>query len=321
MTAATTDVGHPGGGMTYARFFPSDWRTGCLVLNLEEEGLYIRFCAFMYDTGRAPPDNDAITSRLLNVQIQKYRKVMASLIRKGKIIRTQGILINERVQEELDKYRLDKIARSEAAKKREEERKERLQREIAKALEAKAKQDTPQATPQDTPPLTPMGTVGGQPWVPDEARHKKDNKINETQAGVWHGSGTNPESRIQNPESKQASSAPPELAGLNGSADPMLKDIVGWMVGGDEPAARSWLAKFIQLHGQEVVRESYFKLSTDIAQGALLARPLEVWGKIATRIRKEPRQGAPPQSSEDRLERIRGIAEAAVEKKRPEVRR
>jgi uncharacterized protein YdaU (DUF1376 family) len=73
----------PLGGVTFARFFPSDWRTGCYNLNLEEEGLYIRCCAFMYDTGQPIPGNDALAARLMHVQVQKYTKVMNALIDKG----------------------------------------------------------------------------------------------------------------------------------------------------------------------------------------------------------------------------------------------
>ena len=63
------------GGMTYAKFFPQDWLQGCLTsLSLEEEGLYIRSCAWMYDTGLPIPGDDYRASLCLNVQIQKYHQ-------------------------------------------------------------------------------------------------------------------------------------------------------------------------------------------------------------------------------------------------------
>ena len=126
MSQNNPDLGGGLGGITYARFFPSDWRSGCFTLNLEEEGLYIRSCAWMYDTGQSLPGNDAVAAKLLNVQVQKYSKVMASLIAKGKMIRAQGAIFNKRVFDEIDKYRLQQEARSAAAKRREEERKAKI---------------------------------------------------------------------------------------------------------------------------------------------------------------------------------------------------
>lgn len=206
-------------GMTYAKFFPSDWRTGCMILNLEEEGLYIRVCMFMYDTGTAIPDDDQKAARLLNVQVQKYQKVMASLIAKGKIFRAQGLLINERVQEELDKWKLERAARSEAARKREAFRKEQMQRGA-----------TPPGVPPHLPPHLPPhqpggGCLGGAPHipldVPPEVSPKKANDYNvgptTTVAQRYHGSGTNPESRIQKPKKKGEGGA---FAPSSADADP-----------------------------------------------------------------------------------------------------
>lgn len=47
---------------SWVQFFSSDWRSGCLVLSLEEEGLYIRSCNFTWDTGEPLP-NDAAWPR------------------------------------------------------------------------------------------------------------------------------------------------------------------------------------------------------------------------------------------------------------------
>lgn len=183
----------PLGGVTFARFFPSDWRSGCFCLNLEEEGLYIRACAWMYDTGQALPGNDATAARLLNVQVQKYSKVMQSLIDKGKMIRAQGVLINKRVFDEIDKFRSQQATRSDAAKRREQERKDRLAREatdVIVAARSKAKRDaTPLATPPPTPPPTPPRLVGGYPQETPprliEGEEKKRNEINENPARLW----------------------------------------------------------------------------------------------------------------------------------------
>lgn len=89
------------------------------------------------------------------------------------------------------------------------------------------------------------------------------------------------------------------LAGLNGAASPMLKDIVGWMGGGDEQCAGQWLATQIAIYGEAVVRDSYSKLKTDMADSRkrLVARPLQTWCSIAARMHasvgQTPQPGAP----------------------------
>lgn len=189
------------GGMTFARFFPSDWRTGCLVLNLEEEGLYIRVCMFHYDTGKALPDDYAKCAQLLRVQRQKLAKVMDSLIAKGKIIRAQGILFNERVQEEIDRYRDEHLARALAAKKRELAKKAKLE-EIMRELEEHAAKKA--ATPGQPPTQPPQTPPHQPPYQPHPGEHggdaEKRNEINETQAqgAVYQ----NLEARNQKPERK-----------------------------------------------------------------------------------------------------------------------
>jgi uncharacterized protein YdaU (DUF1376 family) len=193
-----------GVSMMYAKFFPSDWRTGCLTLTLEEEGLYIRVCAYMYDTGKPLPDKDREASQLLRVQVQKYEKVMKSLIAKGKMIRAQGFIINERVQEEWHRYMMMMANRAEAAKKREATRK-RLAEEVEKAiLEQRAAGGPPLGTPQATPPPTPLGTPPTSVEGTPQGEGKLANKINERRAQTEHDSAHNLESRIQKLESKRS---------------------------------------------------------------------------------------------------------------------
>jgi len=143
---------------------------------------------------------------------------------------------------------------------------------------------------------------------------EKPNEINETEAqekqkksSPWITRSQNPESR-SHIASKQEDAG--ELAGLNGSADPMLADIVSWMNGGDISNARQWLSRMIGINGADVVKSSYQKLVTDITDGKTISAPLQTWGKIATRMRSEPQaMRGTAQSGESRRERIRRIAE------------
>jgi uncharacterized protein YdaU (DUF1376 family) len=195
-----------GVSMMYAKFFPSDWRTGCLTLTLEEEGLYIRVCAYMYDTGKAVPADYSQAAYLLRVQIHKYKKVMDSLIAKGKMIRAQGYIINERVQEEWHRYLMQMKIREEAAKKREATRK-RLAEEVERAiLEKRAEGQTPHHTPHLTPPDNPPSKVGGKVEVTPLEESELPNEINEGEPRVKQTLAHKLESRIQKLESKSSSS-------------------------------------------------------------------------------------------------------------------
>lgn len=42
-------------GVEFVRFYPGAWRNGCALLSLEEEALYLRICAFRWDTGHLVP--------------------------------------------------------------------------------------------------------------------------------------------------------------------------------------------------------------------------------------------------------------------------
>ena len=102
------------------------------------------------------------------------------------------------------------------------------------------------------------------------------------------------------PLASQESGSPRELAGLNGSADPMISDIVGWMPGGTETLARNWLKTMVSQLGQDAVRRSYLKLKTDLACGSLIAQPLQTWPKIAHRMKAEPASAATPEEAAEK---------------------
>jgi uncharacterized protein YdaU (DUF1376 family) len=320
-TSMERAAAHPLGGMTYARFFPSDWRTGCLCLNLEEEGLYIRFCAYMYDTGSAPPDDDKITSRLLNVHILQYRKVMASLVAKGKIIRAQGILINERVQEEIDRYRREYVARVRAAKEREAKR-----RQIAQELEADlaAKRANPRVNPPVNPGVNPRVNPGVTPipslGLPTQSTTKLSNEINDTPttavAQPDHDCGTNPESRIQKPEKKEiipttnvevdaAGGSSGYLDELNGTAVDLIA-FIGRHARVDEQTAQRMLTTNIKTFTAPAMLEAFSITLADMAGGLISAPYKYLIGAARNAKERMAKKAAavPKQSRADRLMRL-----------------
>jgi uncharacterized protein YdaU (DUF1376 family) len=85
---------------SYARFYASKWRSGTLMLTLEEEGLYIRVSAFQMECGQPIPTDWKEGARLLCVQPLKYRKTVDALIAKGKLVFTPDGIICERAMHE-----------------------------------------------------------------------------------------------------------------------------------------------------------------------------------------------------------------------------
>lgn len=142
--------------MTYAKWYLKDWMAETLELNLEEEGMYCRFCNYMYSTGLPLIDDDISAAKKMRVHINQYRKVMPRLVEKGKIVKAQGHLISDRVLKEIDRFRLENAARSEAARKREAVRKAALEVATTKAVQSlKDERDLKQLA----------GDLGVDPWV------------------------------------------------------------------------------------------------------------------------------------------------------------
>ncbi len=52
-------------GARFVRFYPSDWRSGCIGMSFEQEGFYVRVCAFIYEADRRLPLDDSLAAKLL----------------------------------------------------------------------------------------------------------------------------------------------------------------------------------------------------------------------------------------------------------------
>lgn len=87
-------------GPTYVRMYQTDWRSGCMGLTLEQEGLYVRICMFQAEAGRRVPLDDSQAARMLNCQTKMYRRVLGDLLRLGKIKRHDDGYGNDRIEHE-----------------------------------------------------------------------------------------------------------------------------------------------------------------------------------------------------------------------------
>lgn len=109
--------------MTYFKFYPSDWLAGTADMTAEERGIYITALCVMYDRMGGMPFDERKGAPLMRVDIRIYRRVRDKLIADGKFVRDGDLIRNMRVEKEITDYVIEFRRRSEAAKKREAERK------------------------------------------------------------------------------------------------------------------------------------------------------------------------------------------------------
>lgn len=123
-------IGHNGGppltddvpSMSYFKFYPSDFLAGTADMTAEERGVYITALAVMYDRMGGMPFDERRGAPLIRVDIRIYRRVRDKLIEMGKFFRDGDVIRNTRVEKEITDYIIEFRRRSEAAKKREAER-------------------------------------------------------------------------------------------------------------------------------------------------------------------------------------------------------
>lgn len=136
MTATT--LNSKSKGARFVRFYPSDWRSGCFGMTLEQEGLYVRICAYIYDTSRRLPLDDSAAAKFLGAHTNAYRKIRDQLAAIGKLAKCDDGWTVNRAERELAKAT---SAHSEGA----------VERQADQGEERNTRQDTLGDTPPDSP--------------------------------------------------------------------------------------------------------------------------------------------------------------------------
>ncbi len=240
---------------SYTRFYASKWRSGTLMLTLEEEGLYIRFSAYQMECGQPIPLDWKEGARLLCVQPLKYRKNIDALIIRGLVISTPEGLICERAMLEFKR--------------------------ASKSVEGD-KQDPPtnSGTNRDTYPGTNRGTMGV------EAKNDESNQCE---------SRNRREEEEKKEDSHHASveqdATPDRLACLNGARTEIVETLAVWLspYAPDIRTAEGWLSTACALHGSDVVKRAFGELRAKLVQGDVIARPVPLLNRICERIKAEPK--------------------------------
>lgn len=134
-------------GAKFVRFYPADWRSGCFGMSLEQEGLYVRICAFVYETNRRLPLDDSTAAKFMGLHTNAYRKVRDQLAGIGKIERETDGWTVRRVEKEL----VAAIGHSPSSDQ---------ERGVVGQADQNTQGDTHQDTLGVTPPDTPPDTHG-----------------------------------------------------------------------------------------------------------------------------------------------------------------
>jgi len=130
-------------GARFVRLYPSDWRSGCVGLSLEQEGFYIRICAYIFETGRRLSLNDSQAAKFMGLHTNAYKKVRDQLSAIGKLTRHGDGWTVARAEREL--------AAATNPKRTSEG-------QIDQDAGRETRTDTLIDTPQDTPIETPIDT-------------------------------------------------------------------------------------------------------------------------------------------------------------------
>ncbi|MFA5952293.1 MAG: YdaU family protein [Hyphomicrobium sp.] len=235
--------------------FPTDWREGTRMLSAEHRGIYMDCLCLIYERDAPLPADDKWMAHALHVSVRAWRSARIALLKAGKLTFLQDGWSNSRADEERMKRRSTADQNRIIAQSREDQKRE-------KSKNGNENNET-------TPPSVPRNEHHAGAFQTSEVRESESDK-----------------------EVKPASVEPyaehDGLAGLNGSADLMIADVVGWMHNGDDKCARNWLRGTLAAYGDAVTRNAWAKLKTDMAEGRIIAQPLQTWCKIAERKKFEP---------------------------------
>ena len=72
----------------FALISPAEWIEATRDLTPEEEGLYITCCSYVFSENAPLPLDPIAASKLLNTKTNDYRRLLARLVAKGKMMKT-----------------------------------------------------------------------------------------------------------------------------------------------------------------------------------------------------------------------------------------
>jgi uncharacterized protein YdaU (DUF1376 family) len=142
-------------GVTFVRYYPAKWRSGCRYMSLPQEGLYIRMCAYIYETGKRIPYNNSAAAKLMGVHTNAYAKIRDELEKLGVLTKSDDGWTIQRVEIELANARAAQTKKADVGASRGSDGEEHQDGGTTLA-EQGAVQHTIEDTPDNTPDNTPQ---------------------------------------------------------------------------------------------------------------------------------------------------------------------
>lgn len=269
-------------GAKFVRLYPSDWRSGCIGLTLEQEGFYMRVCAFIYDTDKRLPADDSAAAKLMGLHTNAYRKVRDQLAALGKLVMRAGVWTVPRADKEL-------------------------------AAATNSSRSQGRQTDQDTGRDTSKDTLGDTPHNTPKVFSEKDNKINAPLKSQYPIANSKVNNNVRS-ESETAN-GPDEISGLNGSTGEIIGGVAKLLnnLAPDYPTAKRIIASNVGIYGAAAVRDGYAELMADIADNKVRipsAKTLLGYFKTASERPATERKTRPMSDfSSQRIERGREFLE------------
>ena len=106
----------------YFKFYSSDWLEATRDLSPEERGLYIDFIALTMKSEGSLDDRDDWFAHQMHVSKRLWKSIKTKLVSKGKLLLSDGKIVNERCLKELAVLMDERKKRSSAATSREAEK-------------------------------------------------------------------------------------------------------------------------------------------------------------------------------------------------------
>lgn len=275
-------------GARFVRFYPSDWRSGCIGLTPEEEGVYMRVCAHFWETGVKLSLDDANAASRLMLDVRMWRRIKAKLISKGKLHVSEDGIFNPRAEKEL-------TAANRAAKK------DDAQADLG------APRGAPDREPEDGrnqvegwnsgahPLETPKNEVSAKSerslGEVSENFAEKANEINGPKKEPIASNLSQKENTKPVSSESRAADGPEEISGLNGSTAEIVRGVAKLLnnLAPDYAFARQMVASNVGLYGPNAVRDGYAELQADLADNKVRvpsAKTLLGYFKTASERRK-----------------------------------
>lgn len=272
--------------MKIAHISIADWAESCQGLALEEEALFLRLTLKMHSREGGLPDSDRDNARILGgLDPRVFRRLKDRLIKLGLIEVRDGLLVNDRALEEVEKFR---ISRGKVGPKSPELRPD-FPRTSGKSPTASHVQLDVKSKGYSAVLPLPLPLHSGE-------------------SGDSEGVSTVlPSSTGAREPADGRTALGRELKSrFNGSTDAML-DLAQASLGNDRDAAERWLASTVSAHGAEAVAQGFAALVEKQARGEVVAKVLACWSRIAQSAKsgaaqpsgRPAAQSAPPMTAGD----------------------